>query len=556
MEKSIYKEWSNSQLINRIKQLERNKEYGLIWDQEKTKEVFEITVEKKLPILKNVIKNGMSNKSALNNILIEGDNYHALSILSYTHEEKIDVIYIDPPYNTGNGFRYNDKIVDRNDSYKHSKWLSFMNKRLRLARQLLTKNGVILISIDDQEQSQLKILCDEIFGEANFYAMLNWTARNKPMNAGSSRFKIQKSEEYVLVYGKISMQERVAFNLEIKEKLEYPNDDGKGEGEYRIEEVQQRKNIGIKRSEKMAYTILNIKPKEGYRWTIGHEHADEMISKKHLYVKNTKIVRKIFKSEESDVRFHPFWANLSDIYGSSESGKKELDEIIPNHGFETVKPTELIKKLIFHTTTSTSTILDFFAGSGTTGHAILELNNEDHGDRKFILCTNNENNICSNVCYPRLKKIITGYKNSKNKKILGLGGNLKYFKTAFVNSEPTDQNKKNMVEQSTEMLCLKENCFDLIESGKKFKIFKNYDGNYLGIVYYYDGIDPFKKEVLKLERKINTYVFSLTDEVDTEDFDDVAEWVYLKPIPSAILNVYRRIFSYVKTKRLSGKPHK
>ena len=125
-----------------------------------------------------------------------------------------------------------------------------------------------------------------------------------------------------------------------------------------------------------------------------------------------------------------------------------------------------------------------------------------------------------------------------------------------MDSEPTDQNKKIMVEQSTEMLCLKEDCFELVKEGKQFNIFKNYKDYYLGIIYYYDGIEPFKKEVIKLNKKINTYIFSLTDTVDEEEFTQANHLVTLKPIPSAILNVYKRIFAYVQTEKLPRKARK
>ena len=237
--------------------------------------------------------------------------------------------------------------------------------------------------------------------------------------------------------------------------------------------------------------------------------------------------------------------------GSDDSLLNELDV-----SFENPKPIKFITLLISYFLKKDGIILDFMAGSGTTGHAVLELNNKDHHVRQFILCTNDENNICTNVCYPRLKKVIKGYKNSKGEKIEGLSGNLRYFKTSFVNSEPTDQNKKNMVNQSTEMLCLKENCFELIKKGKQFKIFKNYKGTHLGIIYYYDGIEQFKKEVSMLKTNINTYVFSLTDEVDPSDFEGIEQWVSLKPIPLVIMNVYRRIFAYVQTKKLPGEVYK
>ena len=157
-----YTSWSQTELIKEIKKLEKRKKYGIIWDEERTKEVFEEQVQEKLPVLKDVTKNGIEDKSKPNNVLIEGDNYHALSVLNYTHKGKIDVIYIDPPYNTGNEFTFNDYKVEKEDSYKHSKWISYMDKRLKLSKRLLSDKGVIFISIDDNEQAQLKILCDVI----------------------------------------------------------------------------------------------------------------------------------------------------------------------------------------------------------------------------------------------------------------------------------------------------------------------------------------------------------------------------------------------------------
>jgi adenine-specific DNA-methyltransferase len=185
--------------------------------------------------------------------------------------------------------------------------------------------------------------------------------------------------------------------------------------------------------------------------------------------------------------------------------------------------------------------LDFFAGSGTTGHAVLELNRADGGKRKFILCTNNEGQICSEVCYPRIERVIKGY-SFKGKKRAGLGGNLKYFKTGFVNADPTDKNKRVLVDKSTEMLCLKEDCFDEVTKGQSFRVFSNVQNKHLGIIYDDDGIEPLKKEVLKLNQKFVVYVFSLDDSAREEEFEDVNKLVELKPIPAVILNVYKRIF--------------
>ncbi len=159
-----------SELLTRIQELEtelkkvkKQKRYGLVWE-DKPEDVVE-RCKRELPVLEEDISRRIeASEDDLTHILIEGDNYHALSVLAYTHEKKVDVIYIDPPYNTGNkDFTYNDNYVDKEDSFRHSKWLSFMSKRLEIAKTLLKDTGVIFISIDDNEQSQLKLLCDDIF---------------------------------------------------------------------------------------------------------------------------------------------------------------------------------------------------------------------------------------------------------------------------------------------------------------------------------------------------------------------------------------------------------
>jgi len=188
-------------------------------------------------------------------------------------------------------------------------------------------------------------------------------------------------------------------------------------------------------------------------------------------------------------------------------------------------------------------VLDFFAGSGTTGHAVLEMNKTDNGHRQFILCTNNENGIATDVCLPRIEKAIKGYRKNNNKdRIDGLGGNLKYYKTDFVNADLTDSNKKALVDKSTEMLCLKEDCFEEIAQGKHFKMFKGNGERYLGIVYDDGGIESFRKEIKKLGKNFVVYVFSLDESAREEEFEDVKNLVELKPIPAVILNVYKRIF--------------
>ena len=176
--------------------LRENKTYGLVWE-DKPEDVEE-RLRDELPILTEVPERAIisEDKDAPNHILIEGDNLEALATLAYTHEGKIDVIYIDPPYNTGNkDFIYNDSYVDKEDSYRHSKWLSFMSRRLKIAKKLLSDRGVIFISIDDNEQAQLKLLCDDIFNSKNFVCSFIWRGGKRNMSKW-----VSTSHEYMLLY--------------------------------------------------------------------------------------------------------------------------------------------------------------------------------------------------------------------------------------------------------------------------------------------------------------------------------------------------------------------
>lgn len=383
---------------------------------------------------------GLSKKASLHdNLIIAGDNLAALKALLPTYHGKVKCIYIDPPYNTGNeGWAYNDKVnspmmqdwlgnvVDRDDLTRHDKWCCMMWPRLQLLRELLAEDGVIFVSIDDNEAHRLRMIMDEIFGEDNFYAMCNWTARNKPMNAGSARFKIQKSEEYVLVYGKMPMSDHAPFTLEEKEKLEYPHTADNGR-KYREEEVQQRKNIGVKKSEKMVFSVIGVAPRDGYRWTIGQDTAERLAKENKVFARNGKLIRIFFSDEELDERYHPLWANFNESCGTSETGKKELDEVVKNHNMETVKPVDVVKKIVFHFTNKDSIVLDSFAGSGTTAHAVLAQNKEDGGTRRFILVECED--YVDSLTAERVRRVAKGVPSTKDKALkTGLGGAFSYFK--------------------------------------------------------------------------------------------------------------------------------
>src|SRR3989338_5877367 len=201
MENNQTKEKLLAEIGRLKKELKKKKKYGLVWE-DKPEDVVEMCKEK-LPVLKEVkSKEIITDKDKPTNILIEGDNYHSLSVLNYTHQGKIDVIYIDPPYNTGNkDFKYNDSFVEKDDAFRHSKWLSFMSKRLKLAKNLLKDTGVAFISIDDNEASQLKLLCNEIFGEDNlldvFYIQVRYAGKSL-----NEKDNFQKLIEQVFIYAK------------------------------------------------------------------------------------------------------------------------------------------------------------------------------------------------------------------------------------------------------------------------------------------------------------------------------------------------------------------
>jgi adenine-specific DNA-methyltransferase len=551
--KNKYTDWTKEELIKRVTALDKRKKYGLVWEEEKTKEKFEAESEGKLPILvedkKRELKGIELEKPT--NLLIEGDNYHVLSVLNYTHSKCIDIIYIDPPYNTGNNdFKYNDKFVDSEDSYRHSKWLSFMSKRLKLAKYLLKNTGVIFISIDDNEVAQLKLLCDEIFLEQNFIAIISWQRAYSPKNQSK---KISKDIEYILCYAKKSESTDFAL-LPRTDKMNsrYKNPDKDPRGVWKAGDLvanEERKNG--------HYIITGPKgdkfdaPK-GKHWSYAQNKMLELQKDNRLFFgKDGRAIPSLkqFLSEVQQGRKASTFF-VHEEAGHNDEAKKELKDFFEQSEdlFSTPKPTRLIKQLLRFSIVKNPIILDFFSGSGTTAQAVLELNNEDGGKRQFILCTNNENNICTDVCYPRVQKVIQGYKSTKGEIIEGLGSNLKYYKTNFVGSEPTHRNKKILTEKSVEMLCIKENTFEEVFNKKDIFIFKNQE-KYSAILFDETKLEEFKTRINNLKLPVSVYVFSLEGDDFSEDFGDLKNDMTLCSIPEAILKVYRRIYETAKPKR-------
>lgn len=531
-------ECSQSELIDIIKHLKKRKRYGLVWE-EKSERVVD-QCKKELPVLDQdqdlVIE---KNITGITNLMIEGDNYHTLSVLNYTHAGKIDVIYIDPPYNTGsNDFMYNDSYVDKEDNFRHSKWLSFMNSRLILAKSLLSKDGVIFISIDDNEVAQLKLLCNEIFSETNFVGTITWEKRTKAQNTKTARDMFQTKTEYILVYKKSS--DKIRFNLEVSGEKVYDLEDKKGL--YRLKHVEEMSAVGMRGRQTMVFEINGIIPRKGYQWKIGKDQIEEYKARKDIEILDGKVYLKMRPSDEINQTFLPFWSHFfdKDTYGTAERGKTELNEVLETneHGFETVKPVNLIKKLLFHINRNKKEIvLDFFAGSGTTAQAILELNKEDGGSRQFILATNNENGIAEKITYNRIKK---AFSMSVSKE--SMSGNLRYFRTSFVKkNDVSDDTRRELVRRSVEMICVRENTFTKKYDNKDYKIYSNGKVS-TGIIFDLDSIEDFKEKISKMKLPARLYVFSLTNDTYESDFADLDVRHKLCAIPESILEVYRKLF--------------
>ncbi len=529
------------------KELKKKKKYGLVWE-EKPEDVVEMCKEK-LPVLKDVKnKEIITDKNRPVNLLIEGDNYHALSVLNYTHAKKVDVIYIDPPYNTGNkDFIFNDRYVDKEDAYRHSKWLAFMEKRLRLAKNLLKKTGVIFISIDDNEVAQLKLLMDDknrgMFGEDNFVQNFMWLHGKGKKDRWSRTL-----QQYILCYAR-NKNKLLPWSILSYANYTFGNPDNDSRGPWFSGSV----SFSEQRSNKQHPNYFEIKSPSGIiwrrQWQRAKDEMNELLKQKKIFFglppKYNAVPRiKIFPDDIDE----QIPLNIIDDIESTRDAQKTLDEMFGKKIFDYPKPVSLMKRLIKLFPDKDALILDYMAGTGTTGHAVLELNKEDGGNRRFILCTNNENNngngykIAEDICYPRIKKIIEGYKNLKGEKVEGLGGNLKYFRTDFVDyGEPTDRNKIRLTKLATDMLCVKEGTFEKVVDDEMFKIFKN-SNHYTGIIWDQAAITAFKKAIKDIKGKFSVYIFSLGDETFDDEFKDIKQKVQLSPIPEAILRVYRRIF--------------
>lgn len=393
-------------LLSYLSELEKEingKKYGLVYEEHR-EEIDEI-LDTHTPVLVEEKDLFIDNGGEMN-FLIEGDNLPALKLLEKTHKGKIDVIYIDPPYNRGkNDFIYDDKYIDENDTFKHSKWISFMKKRLEIAHNLLHLHGTIFISCDDNEQAKVRIVCDEIFGEQNFEGHIHWRRRHNQPNDKTKLIGIVA--EHIIVYSK-NKEKLKKFGIgKVALTGKFSNPDNDYRGDWASKPWKSGSNQSGTR-----YIITTPTGKKLDEEWLGDENTYQNLYKDGRIIfpnnGNGSPRKKYFRNErEEEGQCATNWW-LNDLYGCNQDATDELKTLFDSEcPFDNPKPTKLIKSIInLGCIKYDSVILDFFAGSGTTGHAVLELNKQDNGSRKFILCTNNENNICREITYERIKRVI------------------------------------------------------------------------------------------------------------------------------------------------------
>lgn len=558
---SKYQDLSKEELLRLIEKQETElnlKKYGLIWDSEKEPEQVVLDCENNIPVLQRIKGKEIRTNESDDNILIEWDNYHALTCLNYTHKGKIDVIYIDPPYNTGNDkeWKYNDKFIDENDSYRHAKWLNMIEKRLELSKHLLKENGVIFISIGEQEVSNLNLLCGKVFRHENFLTLIARISKT----ASDKGNHFAPSCDYVVCYAKNKISiDTSNFYDEVDEDLYTKEDE---DGMYRDDIALYQSGLVWERPNCRYYINAPdwskiIPPeKKFWRWS-----PDTCEKNKHLLVFKATKTSPLFDEHGNKAKYNIY--TKSYLEERRDKGTKPRNFLVDKKflnrrgsdylktlglDFPYSKPKELIDHLmrIAHTPKD-AVILDFFAWSGTTGEAVMDLNVGDNGKRKFILCTNNEWDIAEEVCYPRIEKIINWYvkKSKDGESIKGLGGNLQYFITSLIPVERVDiiddKKRHEISEKAWQMIAMKENTLEEVEINEWYQIFESKDKQRKTAIYFRESQKMFDELINKIGDIYTTlYIFSYW-RIDKKFYRSLGKNIIIEDIPEPILEIYKEI---------------
>lgn len=540
-----------SELKSELKRFQKNK-LGLYWE-EKDEDVV-LQCASHIPILKKKEKKRginiklITDASVGDNFLIEGDNYHSLTLLNYTHKKSFDVIYVDPPYNTGaKDWKYNNAYVDENDSYRHSKWISMMKKRLAIAKDLLKDDGVMIVTIDDYEIFSLLGILENLgattIGRVSICI--------KPEGRRQSKY-IMEAHEYAIF---VTWGNPVMRGLNVDFGLDFPENDEISK--FRWEGLMRRDAGREDRGSAYWYPFyvnaegdIKFVETEGYKeiwpintkgiervWLWDKERAIDNNSQIKAVVRGEKITIYYKRREQGRVKPTTFWYGSK--YNANAYGTRLVQAMVPETNFDYPKSIYSVLDCIDLFLPSDGLVLDFFAGSGTTGHATLLLNSEDKGTRRFVMCTNNENKICEEVTYRRLTRAITGYNE-----VPGLGGNLRYYKTDLINVEDlhkvSDESKVDVTYKAGEMIAIRENTLDELEINEWWQLFSG--NEMLTAIYFKEDksqLNQLIKKIIKLNIPTALYIFSWGKNEYRGEYS--SEKIRVEDIPEPILEVYKEL---------------
>lgn len=378
------------------------------------------------------------------NLIVQGDNLKALKALLPTYAGKVKCIYIDPPYNTGNeNWVYNDNVnspmikewlgsvVDKEDMTRHDKWLCMMMPRLKLLRELLSEDGAIFISCDDNEQHNLRVLLDGIFGQQNFIQNIIW--QKKYTQSNDAKY-FSDTHDFIICYAKNKVEGDIKTGFELnllsrtdEQNERYSNQDNDPRGDWMTQPLHAKSGTDTTYTFKFNNGVEWQPPSGTFpRYSIETLKKADQENRIWFGAKGDAVPRmKKFLSEMKDgVTPKSIW--LYNEVGSNDDAKKPIKELFGDNLFATPKPVELIKRIITLSTNQKDIILDSFAGSGTTAHAVLELNKEDGGNRKFILVE--QEDYANTITAERVRRVIKGVPTAKSELLKkGTGGTFSYF---------------------------------------------------------------------------------------------------------------------------------